>query len=173
MVKEVESSILSNGQSWYLIDLYKQEIVKLLQDESYSEANYARTIESKTKTFLDIIKLNKKLSAGDVHEKMSGTIENVNLLLDNFKEAVGYAVYLEDVYNAVALSCADISVGMDILDQIKAQADVVGNKEFETALEYVRNEYLSSANAFLFQFASKFQDDVIEEGVKDFIDSSL
>lgn len=161
----LEDALIRSGQSKELIELYKKEIVSLIDSGAYDQVNYIEDLDDYTKNIVESLKTAGKITKEVItDEYMQGTIEAFNDLMKDFSTVVGVLGDMETAYETIASVCANIENGLMILDYIGENAEVAKQEEFQTALAILKEEYVSAANAKIIETGTIVMNAVIKEG---------
>ena len=161
----LEDALIRSGQSKELIELYKKEIVSLIDSGAYDQVNYIEDLDDYTKNIVESLKTVGKITKEVItDEYMQGTIEAFNDLLKDFSMTVDVLGDMETAYETVASVCANIENGLMVLDYIGENVDVAKQEEFQTALAILKEEYASAANAKIIETGTIVMNAVIKEG---------
>lgn len=160
----LEDALIRSGQSKELIELYKKEIVSLIDSGAYDQVNFIEDLDDYTKNITETLKTAGKITKEVItDEYMQGTIEAFNNLLKDFSMVVGVLGDMETAYETIASVCANIENGLMVLDYIGETANVAKREEFRTALAILKHEYASAANAKIIETGTVVMNAVIKE----------
>ena len=153
----------SGDQSDELIDLYKTEILTLLDDGAYDGATPIQSLKSDWKTILNSIKdgtsVYKELVKND---KMKFGIDICKSIVKGLKKGLDYGEDIEEGINTLGACMSNAEEKLIILENLKQSAEFAGIPEFETAVDIVTEEYTCWVNASLQELEDVFIDVFID-----------
>ncbi len=153
----------SGDQSDELVDLYKMEILTLLDDGAYDGATPIQSLKSDWKTILDSIKdgtsVYKELVMSD---KMKFGLDICKSIVKGLKKGLDYGADIEEGINNLGACMSNAEEKLIILENLKQSAEFAGIPEFETAVDIVTEEYACWVNASLQELEDVFIDVVTD-----------
>lgn len=166
--ERLENLLIYGGNRQDLIELYKKEIVQLIEDGAYEQFNIAGTASKYSKDLLSVLKTEGKLTKEAFKDfknvKMENYVGSVNKLIGAVKSGISTAKDLEEVYETIATICGNFEAGLYILEYIGSSANISSQSEFNEALNILRTEYVSSKAAIIYEHMKIIQDLILEYG---------
>ena len=166
--ERIENLLIYNGNRQDLIELYKKEIVQLIEDGAYERFNIAGTASKYSKDLLSILKSEGKLTKEAFKDfkntKMENFIGSVNSLIGAVKDGLSTAKDLEEAYETIAAICGNFETGLYVLEYIGSSANIASRDEFNEALNILRTEYVSTKAAVIYEHLKIIQDLILEYG---------
>lgn len=166
--ERIENLLIHGGNRQDLIELYKKEIVQLIEDGAYEQFNIAGTASKYSKDLLSILKSEGKLTKEAFKDfsntKMENYVGSINKLIGAVKDGLSTAKDLEEAYETIATICGNFETGLYVLDFIGSSANIASRDEFNEALGILRTEYVSAKAAIVYEHLKIIQDLIIEFG---------
>lgn len=166
--ERIENALIYNGNRQDLIELYKKEIVQLIEDGAYDKFTLGSNIKKYSSDALSFIKSEGKLAKEAFHDfgntNVEGYIKSINGLIGSVKDGISTAADLESAYETIATIVGNFEGGLYVLDYIGSSAHVASESEFNEALNILKIEYVSSKAAIVYEHTKIIQDLILEFG---------